>query len=64
MIAHKVGMACRSTKEVAIKCQIPTSESRRLHADTSFIYKLLNNRIDCAELLEQKKNPLNRMLIM
>lgn len=55
MIAHKVGMACRSTKEVAIKCQIPTSESRRLHADTSFIYKLLNNRIDCPELLEQKK---------
>jgi hypothetical protein len=53
MLAHKFGLVDKSIKYVAIIYQIPTLESRRLNTDVLFIHKLLNNKIDCSDLLEQ-----------
>jgi hypothetical protein len=53
MLAYKFGLVDKSVKDVAIIYQIPTLESRRLNTDVLFIHKLLNNKIDCPDLLEQ-----------
>jgi hypothetical protein len=53
MTAQKFGLVGKPEKYVAIIYQIPTIESRRLNSDVLFIQKLLNNKIDCSDLLEQ-----------
>ena len=53
MLAYKFGLVDKSVKDVAIIYKIPTLESRRLNTDVLFIHKLLNNKIDCPDLLEQ-----------
>jgi hypothetical protein len=55
MIAQKFDLVGKPVKVVAIIYQIPTLESRRLYEYTYvlFIHKLLNNKIDCPDLLEQ-----------
>jgi hypothetical protein len=53
MIAQKFGLVGKPVKDVAIIYQIPTLESRRLSSDVLFIHKLLNNKIDYLDLIEQ-----------
>lgn len=53
MIAHIIGLTGKPVSDVTTRCQIPTLESKWINTDIAFIFKLLNNKNDCLDILEQ-----------
>lgn len=51
-ISYKFSMNC-SSKELAIKLGLHSLSSRRKLYDASFILKILNNNIQCLEIIEK-----------
>lgn len=51
MIVNEMNMFNSSTSKVARECEIVFLEKRQTVADVKFIYKLINGKIDCPELL-------------
>lgn len=60
MLRYKLGKTNTSSNILAKELYLQSLAVRRFNKDIFFLYKLLNNLIDCPELLE--KIPLNVLL--